>query len=931
MGDWNAVCNQNDASSKSLLQGEDEKGEFNALCGNIGVKDAREVATKIEGPRFTRAQKRNGSFTWSRIDRIYTAQPVVGKVKHHVTFSTSDHIPVSAETMLGVRPQLGGARQKSPYFKVDPKVVQDNLETINKMWVCWDEENRDEGSMERFALCWSMLRGQLKKIQYERVSQLQRLPEKENKLQALADQDIHSMSKDDQNLLGELMSEVRELQAWKQHRWKLTCRERFLKNGEACTGYFFQRFKKRRARMEIKTLEVEGGVVLDTPQLIGPAILRSFQDLYGVPEEGVHERDAREEFITGLPYRLAQEQKMFLDERPSELEIFETVCLLKSDQEKAYDRLLPNYLWGVMRKIGFSEEFVGRIRALQQGAETRITFNGGLLPAFIVGRGVRQGCPLSPLLFALTTVPMINRFKVENSHGRVKPLKLKGGFALSIICLADDVALYMELDEGSVVNTFRILERMQVASAAKVNWIKSQALIMGRDTIRPQWLSDTGIQVAESTEPTRYLGAQLVTKRRGAQVDQVLLTKLTRKAQALSSPLLTFEARVTALKHAVAAILLYPMLSGTFKKGTYRQMDQILRKYTWTANDEGKSRMALTAWDSITVPMKWGGLRIFAVQLFHKALLCRTVARAIESLETSLWAPVFATCFIQVSPDRLDIAPGTAGLPRDFKAKWESITETMETARLIINVCAQNGVAPEELICQNAGGPDDWRRMLQGDREWRVVRFLITSPRGIDEESFDPGEWRGEKGEILSLGWTGSKIYKKMLGDRQMEDTSHALSTRPRWRDLWTQMAGTFQGWHEVGDMIGGLETPPGIIIWALEATKDDTLFRIWLLAITWRTLWAEMCSFLYERNLKKVNLVRLVFIFLEELHARRRELDKDMVSKFAAKLLAVSTVKPKRYMQLLDIPEETRKEGTGSNQVTVVGCSPTHQRSVVV
>ncbi|KAL3686980.1 hypothetical protein R1sor_013289 [Riccia sorocarpa] len=447
-GDWNAVSSQIDASSKSAVQGEEESGKFNALCARFGINDAREGALKKEGPRYTRAQIRDKKFTWSSIDRVYTSRFLATNVKHHVTFCTSDHIPVTAKLGMGTQPQRREESYKSPYFKVDPLIVKDNFQDLQRVWELAEKDNMNFGSMEKFARCWSKLRGEIKKLQYGKAMVLQQLPEKEGRLQALSEQDFDTMQEEQKEEMGRLMTE------------------------------------------EVYGAAVEDGIVT-----------QAHLDLLG-----------------DMTSSLTDEHKTLMDERPSKREILETVSLLHS----------------------------------------------------------------------VSTVPMIHKFSEEVAEGRIKALRLKEDLCLSIVCLADDVALYLELDKSSVLNTFRFLYLIQVASGGK-------------------WLYDTGIQVAESRETVRYLGAHLVTLRKGASEDQTLIDQLAKKAQDFSSPLLTFEARVTTLKHVVAAVLVYPMLTSTLKKGTYRKLDQILRKYTWTSNEEGRSKLAVTAWDALTAPKGWGG------------------------------------------------------------------------------------------------------------------------------------------------------------------------------------------------------------------------------------------------------------------------------------------------------------------------------------
>ncbi|KAL3676626.1 hypothetical protein R1sor_026574 [Riccia sorocarpa] len=72
-----------DSSSKSNIQSAEEAIEFQTLLSHFGVMDARDRAEKMVGPKFTRAQAREGILTWSRLDRLYVPEINVLKVIHH--------------------------------------------------------------------------------------------------------------------------------------------------------------------------------------------------------------------------------------------------------------------------------------------------------------------------------------------------------------------------------------------------------------------------------------------------------------------------------------------------------------------------------------------------------------------------------------------------------------------------------------------------------------------------------------------------------------------------------------------------------------------------------------------------------------------------------------------------------------------------------
>ena len=56
-------------------------------------------------------------------------------------------------------------------------------------------------------------------------------------------------------------------------------------------------------------------------------------------------------------------------------------------------------LWHKMRQYGVEEKFVRVCKVLYSGVETRMVLNRGKSRLFAVNRGLRQGTPLSPLLF----------------------------------------------------------------------------------------------------------------------------------------------------------------------------------------------------------------------------------------------------------------------------------------------------------------------------------------------------------------------------------------------------------------------------------------------------------------------------------------------------------------------------------------------------
>ena len=82
------------------------------------------------------------------------------------------------------------------------------------------------------------------------------------------------------------------------------------------------------------------------------------------------------------------------------------VVVIFLDFEKAFDRVKWHYLWRVLDHLGFPAEFGIVIRALYTGLSSTLMIPGATQVVLRPSRGVRQGCPLSPALFALFTEPL---------------------------------------------------------------------------------------------------------------------------------------------------------------------------------------------------------------------------------------------------------------------------------------------------------------------------------------------------------------------------------------------------------------------------------------------------------------------------------------------------------------------------------------------
>lgn len=100
------------------------------------------------------------------------------------------------------------------------------------------------------------------------------------------------------------------------------------------------------------------------------------------------------------------------------------------DTKKAFDSVEWNYLFSLLSKLGFGPRFVNWVELLYNNPRACVRVNGLISNTFKIGRGTRQGCPLSPLFFALAIEPLAVKLR---SRDDIRGLLGSGGTSI-IIC-----------------------------------------------------------------------------------------------------------------------------------------------------------------------------------------------------------------------------------------------------------------------------------------------------------------------------------------------------------------------------------------------------------------------------------------------------------------------------------------------------------------
>jgi retron-type reverse transcriptase len=114
--------------------------------------------------------------------------------------------------------------------------------------------------------------------------------------------------------------------------------------------------------------------------------------------------------------------------------------IISIDAEKAFDKIQHHFMIKALRKLGIEEMYLNMIKARYDKPIANIILNGEKLKPFPLKLGMRQGCPLSPLLFNIVLEFLARAIRQEEE---IKGIQI-GKENVKISLFADNMILYLK-------------------------------------------------------------------------------------------------------------------------------------------------------------------------------------------------------------------------------------------------------------------------------------------------------------------------------------------------------------------------------------------------------------------------------------------------------------------------------------------------------
>jgi len=200
-------------------------------------------------------------------------------------------------------------------------------------------------------------------------------------------------------------------------------------------------------------------------------------------------------------------------------------------------------------------------------------------PYFKGGKGVRQGDPLSPLLFNLAANALAKMVQLGQKSQMIQgliPEYFEGGLVL--LQYADDTILCIQDDIETTLNLKLLLYLYESMSGPKINFNKSEVIMISQDSEKSLRYAEM-FNCAIGSRPIKYLGVPVSGN--GIQNSNwlPLVEKISKRLDGWKGGALSLGGRLSLLNACLSSIPIYSMSMYLLPKSILEKIDSIRKRF----------------------------------------------------------------------------------------------------------------------------------------------------------------------------------------------------------------------------------------------------------------------------------------------------------------------------------------------------------------
>jgi hypothetical protein len=309
-------------------------------------------------------------------------------------------------------------------------------------------------------------------------------------------------------------------------------------------------------------------------------------------------------------------------------------CLFfKVDFERAYDTVNWQFLDYMMGRMGFADGWRRWIKACVFNSSMSVLVNGSPTTDFNVGKGLRQGDPLSPFLFLIVVEGLSGLMSKAVDSNLFHGYKVSNNILFHSLQFADDTIIVGEGNWDNLWMIKTILRSFEIVSGLKVNFFKSKlyGINLEESFLRA---SSSFLHCAVESIPFRFLGIPVGANPRRRATWIPIIESMKKRLSTWNGRILSIGGRVTLINSVLSSLPLYYFSFFKAPSCVIKELVSIQRNFLWGGR-EGERKMCWVSWERICQPKKLGGLGIKNLEIFNSSLLCKWKWRCLSEGEAT--------------------------------------------------------------------------------------------------------------------------------------------------------------------------------------------------------------------------------------------------------------------------------------------------------